>query len=215
MAAADSASPEVLRLNAERLMALNIDSAANPFRRRDVLSSALENMAVKPLTFVAGSTVPRAAGLQLPDIESGAAFDSILARERAGNLSFTPSTDDAVLPRAGDAVLPRAEARSAAPPPVPVLSDAFPPAIEVAHEAGRTVVRVVQTLLTGEIVQFVSWIPTPRTSDPHSAGTLRSLRPLDDGRRELVLRTTTGWLAIRGDLSAAQLAGIADDVVYR
>src|SRR5690606_4098334 len=142
----------------------------------------------------AGSTVPRAADLQLTDIESRVAFDSILARERSGNLSFTPSTDHAVLPRADDAVLPRAddavlpraddavlaraEGRSAMTPAVPMLSDAFPPSIEVAREADRTVVRVVQTLLTGEIVQLVSWIPTPRTNESHYSGTLQVLRRL-------------------------------------
>ena len=114
-----------------------------------------------------------------------------------------------------------------------VIGDASVPVIETAAVDDQLVVRVRQTLGSGEVVEVVSWQPSvtienidlsaAAASSPAERTQLMpdarmrgaplaqreadtALSTLSDGRRQLIVRTAAGqWVALRADLSATEI----------
>ncbi|HEX2165818.1 MAG TPA: hypothetical protein VHG09_01150 [Longimicrobiales bacterium] len=148
------------------------------------------------------------------------AFDSVIARERSGELAFIDASSADV----------RRDSE-----PLFIIGGASEPSIAVARDAAHTVVRVRQKLSTGESVEILSWQPVALTADAAvvsgaaSAESARtdeqrlmlvmrdSARPLPDGRHELVVRAMSigAWVAIRGSLDENDLRALASRLTTR
>lgn len=243
----DSMSPQVAAR--ERLPHLYGDSITRNMLAGDLELSTLAELRSKrtfsPLSHARTEPAPpaapafvpmsTAAGLEAADAARGtdswtmlvsppgsmAVFDTILAREQSGELVFTD---------ASHAVL------TADSEPLFIVADGTEPSVGAARDVNGTVVRVRQTLASGELVEIVSWQPptitgqVPATSEQGSAEKARAaaettpmlllrdtVRVLPNGGRELLVHAPAAraWIAIRANLDEDDLRALARRLTIR
>lgn len=145
---------------------------------------------------------------------SSAAFDTVIARETAGELTFVD----------GPPVTPQGASE-----PVFIIADASEPAIATALDGTRTIVRVRQWLTSGEPIEILYWQPdsvaqlvpmaggyvAAAKADAKEQATVRVIqgaaRERPDGRNEVIVHAfdVPAWIAIRAHLRNDEVRALA------